>query len=228
MLVDAADKLYVRGRMPDGADNVHVSEDFGETWRVFGELSRLFDRGQGYIANADRILLDPAKIVLSDRWSIIWPRRFALGDALSGDWREPGDTPSGPPYSIAWDGTRVWATAGRPSTWDETRRNHPPRFSLFRSPDTGYSWSASPLPYAAVPHFGTFGRPYVSAVGGGRVLLFGGQNNTFLLDQVEWQLIHGGGTLGGFDYRNSGRPSIAVDARVGPRLRFGWLRRVPA
>ena len=90
------------------------------------------------------------------------------------------------------------------------------RFSLFRSEDMGYSWTTSPLPYATVPHFSTFGRPYLAALSEGRVLIFGGQNNTFLTDdRGDGQLIHGGRTLGGYDARQSGRPTIPVDAVSG-------------
>ena len=216
LVVDAAGRLYAKRGRSHGGGHVYVSEDFGVTWRPFGELGQLFDRGQGYIANSDRIRADPGRVVLSDHWSNTRPRRFALGAVPGDDWRIPDDTPSGPSYAVAWDGATVWSVAGAPSTWDATRRTGPPIFSLFRSQDLGYSWTETPLPYTAVPHFSTFGRPYVSALGEGRVLLFGGQNNTFLIDdREEWRLIHGGGTLGGYDARNSGRPSVAVDAVSG-------------
>ena len=52
----------------------------------------------------------------------------AVGKTEGNDWRVLADTPSGPPYSIAWDGSTIWGVAG----------SNP--YSVFQSFDLGSTW----------------------------------------------------------------------------------------
>ena len=131
LLTDHHGKLYVMGSSYAEADSpdVYVSDDSGESWTSLGlPREARYER----ITNPDGIWSEQSGLIVvghqpaSPLWSSF--PSSAVGKTEGNDWRVLADTPSGPPYSIAWDGSSIWGVAG----------SNP--YSVFQSFDLGSTW----------------------------------------------------------------------------------------
>ena len=184
LLTDRDGKLYVMGSYTEaGPRDVYVSDDLGESWTSLGLPKARYS----LITNPDGIWSDQSGLIVVSNlpanpwWSSL---SSAVGKTEGNDWRVLADTPSGPPYSIAWDGSSIWGVAG----------SNP--YSVFQSFDLGSTWLKTELPSDPAPNAAATQR--LAALNGNQQLLFGGGGNAFLHDGGGvWRLFHGGATLGG-------------------------------
>ena len=175
LLTDLDGKLYVMGSYIE-ADwpDVYVSDDLGESWTSLGLPKGHYNR----ITNPDGIWTEQSGLIVVSNFA-----SSAVGKTEGNDWRVLADTPSGPPYSIAWDGSSIWGVAG----------SYP--YSAFQSSDLGSTWVETELP--SDPALSSEAIQRVSALNENQQLLFGGGGNVFLRDGGGvWHLLHGGATLG--------------------------------
>ena len=189
LLTDRDGKLYVMGNDTEAySPDVYVSDDLGESWTSLGLPGLPKRTHYGHITNPDGIWSEQSGlIVVSNLRASPFLSSFAssaVGKTEGNDWRVLADTPSGLPYSIAWDGSSIWGVAGL----------YP--YSLFQSFDLGSTWLETELP--SDPAFISETIQRLSALNGNQQLLFGGGGNVFLRDGGGvWRLLHGGAGLGG-------------------------------
>ncbi len=202
LLTDPDGKLYVMGRYTEADPrDVYVSDDLGESWTSLGlPREARYDR----ITNPDGIWTEQSGLIVvsnlppSPFWSSF---SSAVGKTEGNDWRVLADTPAGPPYSIAWDGSSIWGVAGL----------YP--YSVFQSFDLGASWLETELPSDPPP--ASWATQRLSALNENQQLVFGGGDNAFLRDGGGvWRLLHGGATLGQQSTLRLGTIGQFWDARI--------------
>ena len=206
LLTDRDGKLYVMGRYTDAdSPDVYVSADLGESWTSLG-LPNASPR-YNFISNPDGIWTEESGLIAvsNRRASPLWSSfvSSAVGKTEGNDWRVLADTPSGPPYSIAWDGSSIWGVAG----------SYP--YSVFQSFNLGSSWLEIELP--SDPAFSAEAIQRLSALNENQLLLFGEGGNVFLRDGGGvWRLLHGGATFGGWSggWERHGTIGQSWDARI--------------
>ena len=201
LLTDRNGKLYVMGRytQADSLD-VYVSDDLGESWTSLGLPN---DAGYDRITNPDGIWLEQSGLIVVSSQPFAHDVSRAVGKTEGNDWRVLADTPSGSPYSIAWDGSSIWAVAG----------SYP--YSIFQSSNLGSSWVKTELP--SNPAFNPNVIQRFSALNRNQQLLFAGGDNAFLRDSSGvWRLLFGAATLGGWSGGWTRRGTIGEhwDARI--------------
>ncbi len=203
LVTDRDGKLYVFGEYFDAdSPDVYVSDDLGESWTSLGlPREAQYDR----ITNPDGIWTEQSGLIVvsnlppSPFWSSF---SSAVGKTEGNDWRVLTDTPAGPPYSIAWDGSSIWGVAG----------SNP--YSVFQSFDLGSTWLETELPSDPALNSEVIQR--LSALNENQRLLFGGGGNVFLRDGGGvWRMLSGGATLGGWTrYGIRGTIGQFWDARI--------------
>ena len=181
LVTDPDGKLYVMGRYSEAdSPDVYVSDDLGGSWTSLGlPKEARYDR----IANPDGIWSEQSGLIVVSNTPFAHNVSRAVGKTEGNDWRVLADTPAGPPYSIAWDGSSIWGVAG----------SYP--YSVFQSFDLGSTWLETGLP--SDPAFNSEVIQRLSVLNGNQQLLFGGGDNAFLRDGGGvWRLLFGGATLG--------------------------------
>ena len=205
LLTDRDGKLYVMGSYTEAdSPDVYVSDDLGESWTSLG----LPQEAQYiHITNPDGIWTEQSGLIAvsNRRATPLWSSfvSSAVGKTEGNDWRVLADTPSGPPYSIVWDGSSIWGVAG----------SYP--YSVFQSFNLGSSWLETEFP--SDPAFSAEAIQRLSALNGNQLLLFGDGGNVFLRDGGGvWRLLHGGATLGGWSggWERHGTIGQYWDARI--------------
>ncbi len=182
LVTDRDGKLYVLGEYSDAdSPDVYVSDDLGESWTSLGLPQ---EAGYDRITNPDGIWSEQSGVIVVSSTPFAHDVSRAVGKTEGNDWRVLADTPSGPPYSIAWDGSSIWGVAG----------SYP--YSVFQSSDLGSTWLETELPSDPAPNADAIQR--LSALNENQQLVFGGGGNAFLRDGGGvWRLLSGGATLGG-------------------------------
>ena len=205
LLTDRDGKLYVMGNDTEAyPPDVYVSDDLGESWTSLG-LPK--EARYNLITNPDGIWSEQSGLIVVSNQpaSPLWASfpSSAVGKTEGNDWRVLADTPSGPPYSIAWDGSSIWGVAG----------SYP--YSVFQSFNLGSTWLETELP--SDPALNAEAIQRVSALNENQLLLFGGGGNVSLRDGGSvWRLLHGGATLGGWSggWERHGTIGQHWDARI--------------
>ena len=205
LVTDRDGKLYVLGEYSDAdSPDVYVSDDLGESWTSLG-LPRepRYDR----ISNPDGIWTEQSGLIVVSNLPVspLWSSSLssAVGKTEGNDWRVLADTPSGSPYSIAWDGSSIWGVAG----------SYP--YSVYQSFDLGSSWVETELPSDPALNSEVIQR--LSALNENQQLLFGGGGNVFLREGGGvWRMLSGGATLGGWSggWVHHGTIGQGWDARI--------------
>ena len=176
---------------------------WGESWTSLGlPKEARYDR----ISNPDGMWSEQSGlIVVSNGPASPWRSSLssAVGKTEGNDWRVLADTPAGPPYSIAWDGSSIWGVAG----------SFP--YSVYQSFDLGSSWVETELPSDPALNSEVIQR--LSALNENQQLLFGGGGNVFLREGGGvWRMLSGGATLGGWSggWVRHGTIGQGWDARI--------------
>ena len=205
LLADRDGKLYVMGSYTEADPlDVYVSDDLGESWTSLGLPKARYN----LITNPDGIWSEQSGLIVVSNLpaSPLWPpfaSRAVVGKTEGNDWRVLADTPSGPPYSIAWDDSSIWGVAG----------SYP--YSVFQSFDLGSTWLETEPP--SDPALNAEAIQRVSALNENQLLLFGDGGNVSLRDDGGvWRLLHGGATLGGRSggWESQGTIGQRWDARI--------------
>ena len=196
--------LYLLSPDSSGRPDVYVSDDLGDSWTSLGASG--LSPQPNYLSPADsapHLFLGSA-----ERYgSLTVPTLRWVGTTGGDSWTRMSQTPYGPVYSAAWDGT---------TTWGFSRGRRAPQ-PFYASADLGQTWEEAELPKAATITFGYYGLPGISALGNGDVLIIGGGYDGFLHDERgAWQHLYGGAAIGLGRNAVSGRGQTSHRVAVDP------------
>lgn len=170
---DSSNRLYSAGNSP-----LQISKDFGKTWNYLK-------------VNNDFVFIPAYSNVLNTIDSRLFlatgytDNVSYISTTQGNSWTVLKDTSIGKPFSVAWDGTKLWGLSAFQDYY----------YRLFQSTDLGATWNTVNLPARMNEYF--YWGSKVDVLSSGEIWLYGGRNATWTSnDQGQnWTRIYGAETL---------------------------------